>query len=138
MEARHFEIAGLAPDNCATPTGMRDELLLISWLIVLMRIQESSQVRFEWKYNNGSAVLSNGDSIRSLSPHDVTIGMQSHAGQATANLSGMIPLIKKPQQIQMSEPASLYLSSGSLSRTSDQAKDEVGVHLVNDEEFAIN
>jgi hypothetical protein len=80
MASKTFEIDGLAPQNCSTPTSMRDEIILIAWLIVLMRVQESSLVRCEWQYQGSPQELENGDAVRSLSPNDVTIGLQSHTG----------------------------------------------------------
>lgn len=123
MEAKTFDVDGLVPRNCATLTGMRDEIVLISWLLVLMRMQESSLVRCEWKYH-GSDLPANGDTVRTLSPNDVMIGMQSHAGQAAAMLAGTIPTTTQTQSA-LSSPASLRLSTGSLSPSPENATDEV-------------
>lgn len=120
LDAKAFEVAGLAPTNCSTPTGMRDEIILLSWMIVLMRRQESSQVRCEWRYE-GSA----DDSVKSLSPNDVMMSLQSHTGQVAASLACVVPSITEKQQLSLQRAASLRLSSGSLSQTSDDAKDEV-------------
>lgn len=114
MDAKIFEVAGLAPPNCSAPTGMRDEIILLSWLIVLMRMQESSQIRCEWRYE-GSA----DDSTQSLSPNEVMMGLQSHTGQVAASLAGIIPSSSRTTQ------SSIRLSNGSLSQKSDDAKDEV-------------
>lgn len=124
MEAKTFDVDGLVPRNCATLTGLRDEIVLISWLIVLMRMQESSLARCEWQYQ-GSDLPANGDAVRTLSPNDVMIGMQSHAGQAAAMLAGTIPTTTQNQQSALSIPASLRLSTGSLSPSSENATDEV-------------
>jgi hypothetical protein len=127
MESQIFDIAGLAPDNCGTPTGMRDEIILLSWLIVLMRTQESSAVRFEWQYQGSGEVLGNGDAVRTLTPNDVMIGLQSHIGQAAAMLAGSIPSITQMQQSELATRPSLRLSNASLSQSSDDATDEVSV-----------
>jgi hypothetical protein len=125
MASKTFEIDGLAPQNCSTPTGMRDEIILIAWLIVLMRVQESSLVRCEWQYQGSPQELENGDAVRSLAPNDVTIGLQSHTGQSAAILAGTIPSITEAQQAALSSPASIRLSTGPLSLSSEDAKEEV-------------
>ena len=127
MESQIFDIAGLAPGNCGTPTGMRDEIILLSWLIVLMRTQESSAVRFEWQYQGSEAVLGNGDAVRGLSPNEVMIGLQSHIGQAAAMLAGTIPSITKIQQSKLATRPSLRLSNASLSQSPDDATDDVSL-----------
>lgn len=127
IESQIFDIAGLAPGNCGTPTGMRDEIILLSWLIVLMRTQESSAVRFEWQYQGSEAVLGNGDAVRSLSPNEIMTGLQSHIGQAAAMLAGTIPLITKMQQSKLATGPSLQLSTASLSRSPDDATDDVSL-----------
>lgn len=126
MESQIFDIAGLAPGNCSTPTGMRDEIILFSWLIVLMRTQESSAVRFEWQYQGSEEVLGNGDAVRTLSPSEVMIGLQSHIGQVSAMLAGTIPTITQTQQSKLATRPSLRLSNASLSQSTDDATDEVG------------
>lgn len=125
MEAQIFDIAGLAPDNCATPTGMRDEIILLSWLIVLMRTQESTSVRFEWRYQGSSEVLGGGDTVRTLSPNELMIGSQSHVGQGAAMIAGIIPSITEAQESALASRPSLLISNGSLSQSSEDATDEV-------------
>jgi len=125
MESQTFDIAGLAPDNCGTPTGMRDEIILLSWLIVLMRTQESSAVRCEWQYQGSGEVLGNGDAVRTLSPNEVMIGLQSHIGQVAAMLTGTIPSVTQAQQAALAVRPSLRISNASLSQSPDDATDEV-------------
>jgi len=125
MASKTFDIDGLAPQNCSTPTGMRDEIILIAWLIVLMRVQESSLVRCEWQYQGTAQVLEKGDAIRSISPNDIMIGMQSHIGQSAAILAGKIPSVTEAQQSALSGSASIRVSTSSLSRSSEDVKDEV-------------
>lgn len=136
MESQISDIVGLAPCNCGTLTGMRDEIILLSWLIVLMRTQESSAVRFEWQYQGSGEVLGNGDAVRTLSPNEVMIGLQSHIGQAAAMLAGTIPSITQTQQSKLATRPSLRLSKASLSQSSDDATEEVSVlerlHLFTD------
>jgi hypothetical protein len=125
MASKTFDIDGLAPRNCSTPTGMRDEIILVAWLIILMRVQESSLVRCEWQYQGSPQELENGDAVRSLSPNDVMIGLQSHTGQSAAILAGSIPSITEAQQSALSSPTSIRLSTGPLSQSSEDVKEEV-------------
>ena len=122
-----FDILGLAPGNCGTPTGMRDEIILLSWLIVLMKTQESSAIRFEWQYQGSEEALGNGDAVRTLSPGEVMIGLQSHTAQVAAMLAGTIPSITPMQRSKLATSPSLRLSNASLSRSSDDATDEVSL-----------
>jgi len=125
MASKTFDVDGLAPQNCSTPTGMRDEMILVAWLIVIMRVQETSLVRCEWQYQGTAQVLENGDAIRSISPNDVMVGLQSHTGQSAAILAGKIPSVTEAQQSALSDSASLRLSTSSLSLSSEHVKDEV-------------
>jgi hypothetical protein len=127
MEAQIFDIVGLAPDNCAAPTGMRDEIILLSWLIVLMRTQESSSVRFEWRYQGSGDVPGDGDAVRTLTPSEVMLGLQSHVGQVAATLAGTVPSITEAQELAFARRPSLLISNGSLSESSEDATDEVSL-----------
>lgn len=120
-----FEVDGLAPDNCATVTGMRDEIILTAWLIVLMRTQESSAVRCEWQYQDSTSIADDADAVRTLSPNEVMLSLQSHIGQVGAMLAGTIPTITEAQQSAIVKRPSLRISNGSLSQSSDDATDEV-------------
>jgi hypothetical protein len=127
MEPQTFDIAGLAPANCGTLTGMRDEIILLSWLIVLMRTQESSSIRCEWQYQGSGQVFGSGDAVRTLSPSEVMIGLQSHTGQVAAMLAGTIPSITQAQQCTLAVRPSLRISNASLSQSSDDATEEVSL-----------
>jgi hypothetical protein len=127
MEPQSFDVAGLVPANCGTLTGMRDEIILVSWLIVLMRTQESSSVCCEWQYQGSESVLGSGDTVRTLSPNEVMIGLQSHTGQVAAMLAGTIPSITQAQQSALAVSPSLRISNASLSQSSDDTTDEVSL-----------
>lgn len=133
MEPQTFQVDGLAPDNCATVTGMRDEIILTAWLIVLMRTQESSAVRCEWQYQDCTSVVDNADAVRTLSPNEVMLSLQSHIGQVGAMLAGTIPTITEAQQSTIVKRPSLRISNGSLSQSSDDATEEVSSIQTNHE-----
>jgi hypothetical protein len=127
MEPQTFDITGLAPANCGTLTGMRDEIILLSWLIVLMRTQDSGSVRCEWQYQGSGQVFGSGDAVRPLSPNEIMIGLQSHTGQVAAMLAGTIPSITQEQESALAVRPSLRISNASLSQSSDDATDEVSL-----------
>jgi hypothetical protein len=119
---RSFEVPGLAPET-STPTGMRDDLLLLSWLIVLLRTREDGQASYEWAYDGQEDGGVHERKNRSLSTDQVEITLQSKVGEVAAAISRQI-ITATPDQAG-STPATLLLSTGSLSRTAEGAKDEV-------------
>ena len=116
-----FEVAGLTADEPATPTGMREEILLISWLIVLLRTREGGQIRYDWAYKGREHEPVKG----CLSMGELVTGLQDSIGQATAAISQHIKTVVSSEGATLSSPASLLLSTGSLSQTSEDVKDEV-------------
>jgi hypothetical protein len=112
-----FEVASLASDEESSPTGMRDEIVLLSWLIVLLRTREGGQIRYEWAYRRAGEE----PVPRSLAMNEVVAGLQSSVRETAVAVSRHIAT-DAPSQ---SAPASLLLSTSSLSQTSEEAKDEV-------------
>ncbi|KAF2136002.1 uncharacterized protein K452DRAFT_303125 [Aplosporella prunicola CBS 121167] len=123
VDFKSFEISGLAADQGSTSTGMREEFLLLSWLIVLLRTREDSQITFEWAYKSA---FEQDASKRCLSMDKVMTGLQDGVGKVAAAISDDLA---QGQGAVASGPASLLLSSSSLSRTSEEAKDEGVLHL---------
>lgn len=117
-----FEAAGIIAGHVTTPTGMRDEILLLSWLIVLLRTREGGDISFDWAYKS----LTNGPEQetvnRSLSMDEVVTGLQSNVEEISAAISRHIATEATNQT---SSPVSLLVSTGSLSPTSEESKDEV-------------
>jgi hypothetical protein len=118
---RPYKIVRFAPEQ-TTPTGLKEETLLLSWVIALLRTKESSQVTYEWAYNPESG--SKTELVkRTLSIDELKIGLQSSVEDAASAIANYLSTVA-PDQIATSKPASLLLSTGSLSQTSE-AKDEV-------------
>lgn len=112
-----FEVAGLACDETSSPTGMRDDMVLLSWLIALLRTREGGQIRYEWAYRYPEEE----PVPRCLAMNEVVAGLQSSVKETAAAVSRHISAdVSSPPA-----PASLLLSTSSLSQTSDEAKDEV-------------
>ncbi len=122
---RSFKIVGLAPDQTSTPTGMREEILLLSWLIVLLRTKESSRISYDWAYNGRGNGFEHEPVKRSLSTDEVMTGLQSNVAQIAAKISRHIMIVAPSQCTAMSGPGSLLLSTSSMSQTSEEAKDKV-------------
>lgn len=122
VDFRSFEIVDLAADQDTTLTGMREEILLSSWLIVLLRTREGSQVNFDWAYNSD---VEHEPARRCLSMNMVATGLQDPIGKVAAAILGDIAAVERSQSVPKSSPVSFLLSTGSLSRTSEEVKDEV-------------
>lgn len=121
-----FGINGLATAQDTTPTGLRHEILLLSWLIVLLRTQEESQVCFDWACKSQQDGFEPEPTSRRLSMEEVMTGLQDNVKQVAAAISLDVATAVSNQHAITSDPAALLLSTSSLSRTSEEAKDEVG------------
>ncbi|KAL2872812.1 nonribosomal peptide synthase SidD [Aspergillus lucknowensis] len=119
---RPYTILGLAPDQ-TTPTGLKEEVLLLSWLIALLRTREGSQISYEWAYGNQPELTK-----RSLSLDKPKIGLETSVEEAATAIANYLATFAPIQKGAESHPTSLLLSTGSLSQTSE-AKDEGAIHL---------
>jgi hypothetical protein len=125
---RSFELPGLASDEPPFSTGMREDLLLLSWLIVLLRTTEDGQATFEWAYNSGNEGQDEDLlklATRTLSTDQVMPSLRSRAVDVAAAISSQVAAEPTKSPAGSSRPASLHLSMGSLTRTSEGGKDEV-------------
>ncbi|KAL4910049.1 hypothetical protein BDW74DRAFT_173519 [Aspergillus multicolor] len=113
--SKSFDIPDLRSDN--TATGLKEELILLSWFIALLRTREVSQISYEW-------ALGSGDSPKCLATEDLKVGLQSNVGEAAAAISEYIATVAT----EASGPTSLRLSTDSLSQLAE-AKDEGALHL---------
>ncbi|KFZ11796.1 hypothetical protein V501_04577 [Pseudogymnoascus sp. VKM F-4519 (FW-2642)] len=126
---RYFEVAGLVSDQLLSLTGMKDETLLLSWLIVLLRTREGGQVTFDWAYMSSEDAFENEFETRSLSTDEAVTGLQNNITETTTVVSRFITTAEPSQRTPKSSPGSLLLSTSSLSKTSEGAKDEGVLHL---------
>lgn len=123
------EVVDLASEvaSTPTPTTMREEILLLSWLLVLMRTSEDSQVVCEWAYRTRGA--GDGDvtmKAMRLSGDQVMQSLNNNVEQVAAAISGHIAAVPS-LGLDLQNSRSLLLSTGTLSRNSDGAsKDQVG------------
>ncbi|KAL4741514.1 hypothetical protein BDV11DRAFT_168099 [Aspergillus similis] len=117
--SKSFEIAGLEADNTSA-TGLKEEIILLSWFIALLRTRESSQISYEWAYGGG-------DSPKRLAMEELKIGLQSSVEEAAVAVFEYIATVATVAT-DTSGSTSLILSSDSLSQTAE-AKDEGVLHL---------
>lgn len=123
---RAFNVKGLSFDQIFTPTGMREEILLLSWLIVLLRIQdEGSQISYDWAYKTRENDFEHEPVKGCLSLGEVMKTSRDNVRQVTSEISHHITKIASSQDVAISSPVSLLLSTSSLSQTSEEAIDEV-------------
>ncbi|KAL4920172.1 hypothetical protein BDW62DRAFT_177794 [Aspergillus aurantiobrunneus] len=125
--SKSFKILGLTPDQ-PTATGFKEEIILLSWLIALLRTREDSQISYEWAYE-GRGDLRQTELVKNrLVMDESKIGLESSIAEAAVAVSNHIATVAPEQCEPISSPASLLLSTGSLSQTSE-SKDEGALHL---------
>ena len=120
---RHFDVAGLASDDAAAVSGMREEIVLLSWLIVLWRTREDTQVSFDWAYR-GRDITSDHDTSTPvcLSTDEIATGVQTMVDDATASISRHLMRVQEGTAGLFPGSASLVLSTETTSR--GQREDE--------------
>lgn len=121
---RSFKIVGLAPDQ-TNLTGMRDEIILLSWLIVLLRTQESGQICFNWAYKDQENGFEHQPVSNRLSTDEVMTAPQSNVAQIGSTIYHHITTVAPSQSTAITSPSSLLLSTSSLSQSSEDSKDKV-------------
>jgi len=136
---RSYELNGIAAEppaaatsNRTTPTtGMKDELVLLAWLIVLLRTREDGIVSYSWTYNPTTTVAleKTAEDVpleTRLSSAEVLPGLRSNVGDAAAAVLQHInnAVAPRPHSTDTVDPSSLLLSTGSLTRTPSKAASE--------------
>ncbi|PYH91755.1 nonribosomal siderophore peptide synthase Sid2 [Aspergillus ellipticus CBS 707.79] len=114
-----LEIAGLASDQIPTPTGMREDVLLVSWLLVLLRTREDGQTSFEWAYQGASEAVHRCESTA------VMADLRSSVAQTAAAIARLVSAAHQPATC----PASILLSNGALAQTAGDGQEEGALHL---------
>lgn len=125
---KHFTIDGLfSPSETCLPTALRADVLLTSWLIVLMRTREERQASFEWAYDGWEDGEVHQRVARRLSTDEVLPGLnlESSLGDAIHTTLRHHASSVKDLCTTTSCPRYLLLSTGSLSKTSAETQDEV-------------
>ncbi|PLB43453.1 nonribosomal siderophore peptide synthase Sid2, partial [Aspergillus steynii IBT 23096] len=126
---RSFKLVGLESDHTISLTGKREEVLLLSWLIVLLRTREDSQFSFDWSHRNQQDDVANDFETRSLSMSEVVSDLRNLVGQTATDLVPRVTAATSSPYTAATNPTSLLLSTGSLSQTSTESRDEGILHL---------
>lgn len=127
-----YQVLGLATDQTSTPTGMRDEILLVAWLLVLLRTREDGQVRHDWAYRSREAGEEEHDQVNNtLSTDQVMPNLQTKVQEVAEAVSRHVANVVPSYPTTSTSPASLLLSTGSLSEVREGGRDEVSemVHV---------
>lgn len=127
-----YQVAGLASRQTSTPTGMREDTLLVSWLIVLLRTREDGQVRYDWAYKGRATGKDEHEEVNNtLSTDQVMPNLQTNIQQVAEAITHHVAKSPPSQSTAATNPASLLLSTGPLSQTHEGARDEVSgmVHI---------
>ncbi|OQV03735.1 amino acid adenylation domain-containing protein isoform 1 [Cladophialophora immunda] len=124
-----FKVAGLASDPPNTPTGLREDILLLAWLLVLLRTQDEGHVWFDWAYEARENGALHEPVKRRLAMDEFVTGLQDNIGQVGARIARHMTTCTQSQLPGGSGPVSLLLSTGSLSQTPEEANDQCILHL---------
>lgn len=127
---KHFTIDGLfSPSETCLPTALRADVLLTSWLLVLMRTREERQASFEWAYDGWEDDDAHQRVTRRLSTDEVLPGLDLDNSLADAIQVALRhhALNVKDLCTATSCPRYLLLSTGSLSQSSEDTQNEVRV-----------
>ncbi|GAM43876.1 hypothetical protein TCE0_060f19046 [Talaromyces pinophilus] len=122
---RSFKIEDPAAKEESCPTGMRHELVLLSWCIVLLRTSEEGQVSFEWAYSGQSESLQR----KHLATVEVLSSLQGSVEQARTDILQHIRTSSVDQGTSTSQPTSLILSTSLLNQTAGEPEDRDALHL---------
>jgi hypothetical protein len=120
-----FQANGLTLDQITTMTGITEEIVLLSWLIVLLRTREGGQICFDWAYRDPTNGPAHEPVRRRLLMDEVMTGLHNTVGQTAAAISCHVNPAPLSRCALGSNPISLLLSTCSLSPTLEEIQDEV-------------
>jgi hypothetical protein len=122
---RSFKIMGLSASPDISPTGLREEILLLAWLIVLLRSSDGGSISCSWVYNT-PANGSDQEPILSLSMDEVLTGsgLKNLVGRTAAAIADRI-VASRQHAIAVSGPVSITLSNSSQVQKTEESKNEV-------------
>lgn len=121
-----YQVLGLASDQHSTPTGMRDEILLLSWMIVLLRTREDGEVRYDWAYKGRATRNDELEQVNNtLSTDQVMPNLQTNIQRVAEAITHHVAKSPPSEFKAATNPASLLLSTGPLSQTHEGSRNEV-------------
>lgn len=118
-----FDVPVVESDTTSTPTGLREDILLLAWLIVLLRTREDSQASYDWVYRpiTGANEVQDDEPVNaSLSAGGVLVsGLQTKITDALTTISQHINAQRSAFCTPSGHtPISLLLSTGALCQAS--------------------
>lgn len=116
--------AELEDDERMFPTGFKEHIVLVAWLIVLLPSREGNSTDFEWTYAHAHG-LSHGTKVRHLQADKVLKGLQSNIHEAATIVLNGLALDELSGAQDSTNHTKLILSTGSLSQTSEETDNEV-------------
>lgn len=122
--ASSYNMDKVGLQSTTTPSGMREDILLASWLIVLLRTREGERVAFDWTYQSSSGVSE--EPCRHISMDDVMKGLQDSVGSVIRAISSQT--LTERSREKSTESASLLLSTNLLQQQ-QQSDEEPTVRL---------
>lgn len=124
---RHFEVPGLTSDDAASISGMREDMVLVSWLVVLWRTREDAQISFDWAYRGWDIDTDHQAATPTcLSTDEIATGMQTKVDEATASISRHLARVDEGATGPWPNPASLILSTETTSRSDGEEVSDKG------------
>ncbi|KAJ5288884.1 hypothetical protein N7478_001914 [Penicillium angulare] len=121
---RSYQVADLTAVDASTLTGMKEEVVLLAWLLVLMRTREGTLPRYEWAYKNGSNNLTSHE----LPTEKLVAGLESSTEEVARAIIEHVKTSKPAELADVSSPVSLLLSTGSLTKDAE-VNEEGAIHL---------
>lgn len=118
---RSFKVASLAAQPELTPTGMKEELVLLSWLLVLSRTRERDQVHCQWAYRLQTHESEDNQPCQNLSLNEIAKASPSNIGETASAISRYLATVVQPENV--ADSTSLLLSTGSLKHPSQDLED---------------
>lgn len=125
---QYFEVSNLFSEQFTTPTGMKEEILLLSWLIVLLRTRENSQITYDWAYQQQNVVRH--ESASKLLMSNLVTGLQNRVRDVATAIAYHVSIAGQNFPQAGSSSTSLILSTDSLASPSNDTKDEVSVSIL--------
>jgi fusarinine C synthase len=105
----------------AVSSGIRDEIILLSWLLVLLRTQGYDGIMFEWAHKSpGHEPI-----IRSLKMDEVVTSRQSKLADIVPSIASSIRVDGSGQSTSLPTGGSLLLSTSSLSQIKPESTGQV-------------
>ncbi|KAG9937430.1 nonribosomal peptide synthase SidD, partial [Aureobasidium melanogenum] len=121
-----YNMDKLAFQSSTAPSGMREDILLASWLIVLLKTREGERVTFGWSYQSSSDASE--QPCRHISMENVMKGLQDSVDSVIRTIASQISAAKSCGK--STEPVLLLLSTGLLQQQQQPDEQPMGtLHL---------